>query len=206
MVSRGTSSFLPDRFDDVEADRSYVGSHRRTRSSLSLFAPVGIALGAVVVLVLAGLWFVDQSGERLALEDTSAPVIDGAPNPDSAPAPTLEEPTPDVEAAPVTDPGSIDTAGLTLTLLNGTAAQGMAARAGARLTAIGWPEPTAANADSTDIAQSVVAYSDDADRAIALGIAGVLGIDAGAVVQTSAYPGARVTVVLGADYRDTEST
>ena len=123
MASRGTSSFLPDRFDDVEADPSYVGSHRRTRSSLSLFAPVGIALGAVVVLVLAGLWFVDQSGERLALEDTSAPVIDGAPNPDSDPAPTLEEPTPDVEAIPVTDPGSIDTAGLTLTLLNGTAAQ-----------------------------------------------------------------------------------
>jgi hypothetical protein len=51
-----------------------------------------------------------------------------------------------------------------------------------------------------------VAYLDEADRGIALGIAEILGIGADQVVQTGAYPGARVTVVLGADYVDTEST
>jgi hypothetical protein len=56
------------------------------------------------------------------------------------------------------------------------------------------------------VAQSSVAYIDDADRGIALGIAEILGISADQVVQTSAYPGARVTVVLGADYVDTQST
>jgi hypothetical protein len=82
----------------------------------------------------------------------------------------------------------------------------MAARAAERLTTVGWPEPTATNADSTSVAQSSVAYIDDADRGIALGIAEILGISADQVVQTSAYPGARVTVVLGADYVDTQST
>ena len=51
-----------------------------------------------------------------------------------------------------------------------------------------------------------MAYSDDADKAIALGIAQELDLDADSVVQTTAYPGARVTVVLEADYVDTEST
>jgi hypothetical protein len=71
---------------------------------------------------------------------------------------------------------------------------------------VGWPEATAANADSTDIQKSVVAYSEDADKAIALGIAQELDLDADSVVQKTAYPGARITVVLGFDYVDTEST
>ena len=167
MAKSGKPSFLPDRFDDVERDLGYVGTHRRQRSSWSVFAPVGIGLGAVVVLILAGIWFVDRSDDYLTLDASEV---------------------------------------LTLTVLNGTATQGMAARAVDRLVAIGWPEATATNADSTDIQQSVVAYSEDADKAIALGIAQELDLDADSVVQTTAYPGARVTVVLGADYVDTEST
>jgi hypothetical protein len=95
---------------------------------------------------------------------------------------------------------------LTLTVLNGTDTAGLAAEAGERLVAAGWPEATATNADSADIAESVVAYQDDADRGIALGIAEILGIAADAVVQTSAYAGARVTVLLGGDYVATQST
>ena len=203
-MAQGTPSFLPDRFDDVPRDKKYFGIHRSTRSSASVFAPIGIALGAVVLLVLGGLWFVDRSASNLTLEDTAPPVIDGAldPQPEEAPVVT-EEPVVE-EALPVTDPTQIDTEGLTLTVLNGTAAQGMAGRASSRLSDIGWPEATATNADSTDVAQSVVAYSEDADKASALGIAQLLGLEADAVVQTTAYPGARITVVLGADYVDTE--
>ena len=191
MAKSGKPSFLPDRFDDVERDLGYVGTHRRQRSSWSVFAPVGIGLGAVAVLILAGIWFVDRSDDYLTLDASEVPVITG------------EVPE---EVVAVSDPTQIDTEGLTLTVLNGTATQGMAARAVDRLVAIGWPEATATNADSTDIQQSVVAYSEDADKAIALGIAQELDLDADSVVQTTAYPGARVTVVLGADYVDTEST
>jgi len=205
-MAQRTPSFLPDRFDDVPRDKKYVGIHRSTRSSASVFAPIGIALGAVVLLVLGGLWFVDRSASNLTLEDTAPPVIDGALDPQPEEAPVVAQEPVIEEALPVTDPTQIDTEGLTLTVLNGTAAQGMAGRASSRLSDIGWPEATATNADSTDVAQSVVAYSEDADKASALGIAQLLGLEAEAVVQTTAYPGARITVVLGADYVDTEST
>ena len=205
-MAQRTPSFLPDRFDDVPRDKKYVGIHRSTRSSASVFAPIGIALGAVVLLVLGGLWFVDRSASNLTLEDTAPPVIDGALDPQPEEAPVVAQEPVIEEALPVTDPTQIDTEGLTLTVLNGTAAQGIAGRASSRLSDIGWPEATATNADSTDVAQSVVAYSEDADKASALGIAQLLGLEADAVVQTTAYPGARITVVLGADYVDTEST
>ena len=207
MAKSGKPSFLPDRFDDVERDLGYVGTHRRQRSSWSVFAPVGIGLGAVVVLILAGIWFVDRSDDYLTLDASEVPVITGeAPEEEALDEPVVIEPEVVEEVVAVTDPTQIDTEGLTLTVLNGTATQGMAARAVDRLVAIGWPEATATNADSTDIQQSVVAYSEDADKAIALGIAQELDLDADSVVQTTAYPGARVTIVLGADYVDTEST
>ena len=203
MARSGSPSFLPDRFDEVDRDVTYVGTHRRERSSWSLFAPIGIGLGAVILLVLGGLWLVDRSDDNLALDPSEVPVItDEAPSEEPA---VVDQEIPE-EVVAITDPTQIDTEGLTLTVLNGTATQGMAARAVERLVTVGWPEATATNADSTDVQQSVVAYSEDADRAIALGIAEVLDLDADSVVQTTAYPGARITVVLGADYVDTEST
>lgn len=203
MAKSGKNTFLLDRYDEVRHDPTYVGTHRRERSSWSLFAPIGIALGAVVVLVLAGLWFVDRSDDYLQIDAVDVPVIAGeAPEE----APVVLEPEAPVEVEPVRDPTQIDTEGLTLTVLNGTDTTGLAAQAGERLVAAGWPEPTATNADSSDIAESVVAYQDDADRGIALGIAEILGVAADQVVQTTAYPGARVTVLLGGDYADTQAT
>jgi len=200
-VAQKNVSYLPDRFDDVPSDPRYIGSHRQQRSTLSLFAPIGIGLGLVVVLILGGLWFVDRNNANLALDVSSLPV--GAPEPSDE-----QQEVPEEEAAiePILDPSTIDTTDLSITVLNGTDSQGLAARAGARLQAAGWPEATATNADSSSVPASIVAYEDDEDLAIALGIAQVLGIDLESVVQTSTYPGARVTVILGADYVDTEAT
>lgn len=207
MAKSGKNTFLLDRYDDVGHDPTYVGTHRRERSSWSLFAPIGIGLGVVVVLVLAGLWFVDRSDDYLAIDALDVPVIAGeAPGESPDESLVAAEPEAAVDAEPVRDPTQIDTEGLTLTVLNGTGTAGLAARAGERLVAAGWPEPTATNADSADVAESVVAYQEDADRGIALGIAEILGVPADQVVQTAAYPGARVTVLLGANYVDTQST
>lgn len=205
-MAKQTGSYLPDRFDDVEADVRYIGTHRRQQSSLSVFAPIGIGLGLVVILVLAGLWFIDRNNDSLDLDPNSIPLAGEesgeAPTEDGAESEEGALPASD----PVEDPTSIDTTGLTITVLNGTETSGLAARAGARLQAIGWPEPTATNAEATDVAQSIVAYGSAEDLGIALGIAMVLGIDSEAVIQTDTYPGARITVVLGTDYVDTEST
>lgn len=204
MARSGKNTFLPDRFDDVRRDVRYVGTHRSVRSSWSVFAPVGIGVATVLVLVLAGLWFVDVSDDRLAL-DPSAVAITAEPPPEEEEPAVLE---PEVEPEPeiITDPTAADLEGFTLTVLNGTSTQGLAARAAERLVAQGWSEPAATNADSSDVAETVVAYADDADRAKALGIAEVLGVSATQVIQTTAYPGASVTVVLGSNYVDTQST
>ena len=199
-MAKQRGSFLPDRFDDVPKDLGYVGTHRRQRSTLSLFAPIGIGLGLVVLVVLAGLWVIDRSNENLAFDVGTLPVAAEPPAEDAV----VEEP--DEGPNPVQDPTSIDTEGLSITVLNGTSSAGLAARAGARLQALGWPEATATNADSSTVSASVVAYENDEDLGIALGIAQALGIDFESVVQTSTYPGARITVILGADYVDTEST
>jgi hypothetical protein len=199
----GKNTYLPDRFDEVSHDPRYIGTHRRERSSWSLFAPIGIGLGAVVVLVLAGLWFVDRSDDYLELDPAVVAAGQGEP---PAEDPVVVEPDVPEVVEPVVDPSQIDVSELTITVLNGTSTAGLAARAGDRLTAVGWPEPTATNADSSDVQDSVVAYQDDADKGIALGIAQLLGIDSDQVVQTSAYPGARVTVLLGSNYVDTQST
>ena len=199
-MAKQRGSFLPDRFDDVPKDLGYVGTHRRQRSTLSLFAPIGIGLGLVVLVVLAGLWVIDRSNENLAFDVGTLPVAAEPPAEDAV----VEEP--DEGPNPVQDPTSIDTEGLSITVLNGTSSAGLAARAGARLQALGWPEATATNADSSTVSASIVAYENDEDLGIALGIAQALGIDFESVVQTSTYPGARITVILGADYVDTEST
>ena len=148
-MAQGTPSFLPDRFDDVPRDKKYVGIHRSTRSSASVFAPIGIALGAVVLLVLGGLWFVDRSASNLTLEDTAPPVIDGALDPQPEEAPVVTEEPVIEEALPVTDPTQIDTEGLTLTVLNGTAARGMAGHSGhsghSRLCHFCLPSPSGGN-------------------------------------------------------------
>lgn len=205
-MAKQTGSYLPDRFDDIQADVRYIGTHRRQQSSLSVFAPIGIGLGLVVVLVLAGLWFIDRNNDSLDLDPNSVPIAaeEGAEG-ETVPEGESTDGAPP-SSDPVEDPTSIDTSGLSITVLNGTETSGLAARAGARLQAIGWPEPTATNAESTDVAQSIVAYGSAEDLGIALGIAMVLGIDSEAVIQTDTYPGARITVVLGADYVDTEST
>lgn len=203
MARPGKNTFLPDRFDEISRDSRYVGLHRRERSSWSMFAPMGIGLAAIVVLVLGGLWFVDRSDDYLELDLSGAVALQGQPPPEE---PAVVEAEVPAEPQPITDPSEVDVRDVSITVLNGTQSAGLAARAGERLSSVGWPEPTATNAESSDVAQSVVAYSDDDDRGIALGIAQLLGIVEDQVVQTSAYPGVRITVVLGGDYVDTEST
>lgn len=204
-MAQKQSKFLPDKFDDVENDPRYIGTHRRAQSSLSVFAPIGIGLGLVVVLVLGGLWWIERSNAALEIDQGAIRLPAGeAPTDATESAPGEAE---DVEEEVLAaDPADVDLTDLTITVLNGTGTQGLAARAGSRLVQAGWPEPTATNADSRDVAQSIVAYGNAEDYPIALGIAGNLGIGSEAVIQSDTYPSARVTVILGSDYVDTEAT
>jgi hypothetical protein len=203
MARSGKNTYLPDRFDDVPRDVGYIGTHRRKRSSWSLFAPVGLGLGAVVVLVLAGLWFVDRSDDYLTLDPSDIAVPSGEEPPGDT---VVIEPEVEVEEEIVTDPTQVDLTDFRITILNGTSTAGLAARTAERLVVVGWPEATTADADSSNVQQSVVAFAEEADRAKALGIADLLGLEESQVVQSDQYPDASVTVILGADFRDAQNT
>jgi hypothetical protein len=203
MARSGKNTFLPDRFDDVPRDISYIGTHRRERTSWSLFAPVGIGLGAVAVLVLAGLWFVDRSDDYLTLDSSEIAV---APGVESSEDVVVIEPEVEPEEEIVTDPTQVDLTDFTITILNGTSTQGLAARAAERLVVLGWPEPRTTNTDSPGVEESAVVFTEESDRAKALGIAEHLGLEASQVNRSDQYPDDSVTVVLGADFRDAQST
>ncbi len=201
------SSYLPDRFDEVDRDITYVGMHRQKRVTWFMFLPIVISVAVTALLVTASALFIERSGEDLTIDQSNiaripGDVVDDELIEDAAPT----EPIPPPEVAPITEPTQADVEDLTIVVLNGTEIQGMAARAVNRLVIRGWPEASATNADSSDVSRSVVAYSEEADRGIALGIALELDLDKDAVVETSAYVDARITVVLGADYVDTEAT
>lgn len=185
--------FLPDRFDDVPREPGYIGLRRLRRRRAFWLIPTAVLAGASLLLVVLGLWWVDRAGDSLEFEVPDVPLVQPEPEP-------VPEPEPEPEPVePIINPSSEQAAGLTVTVLNGTLTQGLAATAGDRLTAEGWPEQTLANADTSTVEESYVAYSREEDEAFALGAAQILGIES--VELTDRNFGARVTVVLGSDYQ-----
>ena len=190
------SRFLPDRFDDVERERGYVGLRREQRGRGFWLVPLGVVLGVSVVLTAIGMFMVSRADQRLELSPEEIAITD--PPPEEVVA---EEPAPEPEPEPVeaiTNPSEEEADGLSITILNGTDTTGLAARAGNLLDREGWPEQTRTNADEQGVEASLVAYESDDDEGLARGVAEILGIDE--VVQTDNYPGARITVLLGADF------
>jgi hypothetical protein len=187
---------LPDRFDEVEREPGYIGLRRRQREKTFWLVPVGIVLGASVVLTAIGMFMVSRADQRLELSPDEIAITE--PPPEEVVA---QEPEPEPEPEPVeaiTNPSEEEADGLTLTILNGTDTTGLAARAGNLLDREGWPEQTRTNADEQGVENSLVAYESEEDEGLARGVAEILGIDE--VVQTENYPGARITVLLGADF------
>ena len=190
------SRFLPDRFDDVPLEKGYVGLRRLKRPKSFWLIPAGIVLGVSAVVAVVGIILVDQADNYLELDPEEIAIAEQEPEPEPAPEP---EPDPEPEPVePIVNPSADEIEGITLTVLNGTDTAGLASGAGERLSDEGWPDQTLTNADSQDVETSLVAYQQEDDEALALGVAQILGIDE--VVLTANYPGASITVLLGADY------
>jgi hypothetical protein len=187
--------FVADRFDDIEKEPGYIGLRRLRRRRAFWLIPAGVFAGSSLVLIVLGLWWVDQAGDSLEIDASEIPII-AEPEPEPEPE-LVPEPEP-VDAEPIINPTVDQASGLTVTVLNGTLTQGLAARAGDLLTAEGWPEQTLANAETNTVDESFVAYRREEDEGLARGAAQILGIEE--VLFTDRYLGARITVVLGADY------
>ena len=187
--------FVPDRFDEVPEDPKYVGLRRLRRRRAFWVIPTTVLALSTVLLIVLGLWWVERADDYLEFEAPPVAVVEPEPEVQPEPEPEPEEPAP---AEPIVNPTVDQAAGLTVTVLNGTLTSGLAAQAGDLLTREGWPEQTLANAETSTVETSYVAYRLEEDEGLARGAAQILGIEE--VVFTDQYLGARITVILGADY------
>lgn len=190
------SRFRPDRFDEVEPEKGYIGLRRVRRRRAFWVLPSAIILVSTAVLVAAGLAWIDRADNYLELDPAEIALPTPEPEPE---AEVLPEPEPEPEPVePIVNPNIDQAADLTVTVLNGTLRSGLAAAAGDRLTREGWPEQTRANAETSTVEKSYVAYRFEDDEGLARGAAQILGIDE--VVLSDEFLGARITIVLGSDY------
>jgi hypothetical protein len=184
------AKFPEDPFDDFPEDLARVGAHRAPKSRGGGWIGFAWAALATGVLIVGGLYGVSLINNNVAFEI-----------PGIVELPAEETPTPTAEptASPITDPTLIDPArNITITVLNGTPIVGMQNTVLANLTSVGWPVTSAARASTSDVEETLVYYSNPADEDVARGLVLALGI--GDVRESTAFLGAPVTVVLGADY------
>jgi len=188
------ASYPKDLFDDLPEDLDRVGAHRgpaKKGGGWIAFAWAALATG---VLIVGGLYFVAATtGETFAFPwdntKTEAPVV----TPSASVIPTAD---------PVTKKSEIkklgEKRGITITVLNGTAVDNLESKAYQKLNSNKWPVTSKAPASADDVEQTVVYYANAEDEDVARGIIKVLGT--GDVLLSEAFKGAKLTVVLGADY------
>lgn len=186
------AEYTPDRFDEIPSSLGRVGAHRAPRSRSRgwiAFAWAALATGALVV---GGLYGLSLISDRVNFELPGFGTAEPMPTPTESPSPT-----PSVE--PITDPALAQLpAGFVITVLNGTEVDGLGAAARDLVAAPGWPVGTVTSAAQTDLTETVIFYNDPTLEGVALGMAQLLGI--GVVELSDAFPGAPVTIVLGADF------
>jgi hypothetical protein len=185
------ATFPSDQFDVLPDDLLRVGAHRgpapKGRGWIA-FAWAALATG---VLVAVGLFFI-------ALSDGSFPFASDTASSEATTAPTeTTEPT----ATPVTDPSTVVDRNITVTVLNGTAVEGLQGDASTVLETAGWTVGSQATSSATDLTETVIYYSDAVNEDVARGIAQALGV--GTVNLSDAFVGAPVTVVVGTDFTPT---
>lgn len=181
-----------DRFDDLPDDLRRVGAHRapakRGRGWIA-FAWAALATG---VLVVGGLYGLSRVNPAISFE---LPELGGGP----AQPGTSQTPKPEV--TPITDPGLVDPAlQLSISVLNGSPTEGVQLTAADQIELAGWPKPAAAVAGSRGEETTVIYYNGSDYEPIALGLAELLGTDPANIRNSDFYLGAKITIVLGADY------
>lgn len=179
-------------------DRQRSGAHRPRRSLLVEVVPALLIVLAVAG-VAVGAWQLNRT--TAATVAASGGPADGAgPGPDATASgssrPTASTPTasiPTASGSPTSGP--VDRS-VSVTVLNGTQRSGLAGRAATALRATGW---TVRVGNERTTRPTTVVYPSGAQQATAQALAVDLG-GSPAVEQSGRYGGARLTVLLGADY------
>jgi hypothetical protein len=172
-----------DQFDDYPADLSRVGAHRAPVPAGRGWVTVAwaaLATGIIVALGVLALTILKDQSFFGGVDEGAIPTISATPTAD-----------------PVVDPTTIDPArNITITILNGTTTIDLDKVAATKLT--GWPIGATLNAATRNEETTVVYYSNPDDEDVARGV--VLALGVGEIRESTAYIGAPVTVVVGADF------
>lgn len=173
---RSRGAYPEDRFDRI-ARSNRVGAHRVTARPRYFWQFFIAGLFGFGLLTTAGVLWVTTTGSITDLSFN-------------------EDPTPTVVAVqPQLDPEA------TVVVLDGTTVEDLHSKVAETITTNEWGVIVFdSKGDSTDVAESAVMYRDEADEAAAAGLSEQLG--GLPVYQTDSYQeyGARLIVVLGANY------
>jgi hypothetical protein len=191
------TSYAKDRFDHLPHALDRVGAHRAPGKKGRGWIAFWWALGATVLLVGAGVVGLALLNNNLKLElPGTTPAATTAETSD--PASTEEVPVPVPAPAATADPS------LAVTVLNGTAGEGVARAVGERLEAEGWTVGELDNASSEDVPTTIVYYADETLEGAARGVAASLPGSEVLLSSDFADSEAPLTVVVGNDYQPAE--
>lgn len=210
-MSKTTSKYPKDEFDQVDPNALPAGVHRTPPSRWSVVLPYIVVAIVCAALAVAAIYFVAKSPNSPISNNPSVTATATPEGTESAeptaesteptgeatdPAPeTTPEPTEPTTSEPPAAPVDLQTA---VRVLNATGRSGVAGDAADLLKAAGWTDVTADTfADSTKPKTSVVYYKDAANEAAAREVAKVLGITEVESVSTLRAP---ISAVLVGDY------
>ncbi len=181
------ANFRTDQFDDVPDHVDRVGAHRGPKVKGRGWITFAWAVLATVVLVVGGLYVLSVFDNQIKFGiGTTA---ENSPSPSGTPTPVI---------TPITDPSSVASRKITVTVLNGTDIVGLQNQAASKLSAAGWTVSYAGAATETDIKTTTVYYADASNEDVAEGIQALL--NAQDIQFSSAFPGSPITVVVGKDF------
>jgi len=187
------ATFPKDQFDTLPEDLTRTGAHRAPKKKGGGWLGFLAAIVATALLVVGGLYVVASINSDIEFQ---IPGISAGE--EEAVEPSVSA-TPTV--APLLDAKDLDKKRkITITVLNGTEVSKLQEKAGKALTKLKWPVTSTTAASVKNIEDTVVYYSNPDDEDVALGLAAALGI--GKVRESTNFPGAPITIVLGTDYAE----
>ena len=185
-------TFPKDRFDHIPRKLDRVGAHRAPGKKGRRWIAFWWALAATILLIALGIVGLFFLNDRLSFDVTGPPTGTAAPTETGTPTPTETAAAPTIE--PTVDPS------LSVTVLNGTPAIGVAGGVRELLTSAGWTVGSIGDADSQEVPTTIVYYADPALEGAARGVAGSLPGSDILLSNNFAESGAALTVIVGNDY------
>lgn len=181
---------ITDRFDEIPEELQRVGAHRAPAQRGRGWIGFAWAALATVVLVAGSLFALSFLNPDLEIR---VPGVGTASPTDEPVAPPADEP----QAEPTLNPE------IAITVLNGTATDGLANDVGDALVEQGWGGAaqgigSRAKAAADDVETTQIFYSDPANEGAARMLVETLGV--GELRLSNDYPTSPITVLIGADY------